>query len=262
MKRRHFLTSLFAAQVVDQGEGRGGGAAAEHLHFDFNSDEYLDYFYPEKTNNQYLTSTYSDIGKAMRVDIPKGNHYGTRMVFNTEDQWNTKCEEFQARYRIYIPDDIDIINQLKLPLIGNRDTQGWGGRKSDGTGGWSSRVALHDRRRTGLGVEFYTYHADMEGQYGDHDEWGCEIPTGQWSTIDFYVKTNTPGENNGEIWGLLNDTYLSSRRGLKFREEGYDEFSINEFEFLIYHGGSSHSPKDNYVVVDNTYIWKGENKIV
>ncbi|MFP9193673.1 polysaccharide lyase [Natrialbaceae archaeon A-CW1-1] len=263
MKRRRFLTAVFTTPGIIRGNrSRRRTGEIEYSHFDFKSNDYMGSFNLEEVANQYLTSAYTDTGEALRIDIPEGDHYGARMVFNTEDNWDSQCEELHARYWVYIPEDIDITQQLKLLLIGNRGSQGWGGRKSDGTDGWSTRVALHDRRRSGYGIEFYTYHADMANQYGDHNEWGCKIPRGEWSRIDFYVKMNTPGDHNGEILGLLNNTHLSGRSGLKFREEGYSEFSINEFELLVYHGGSSPSPKDNYIVINHVEIWKDKNKIL
>ncbi|MFC6716053.1 polysaccharide lyase [Natrialbaceae archaeon GCM10025810] len=234
------------------------GPDSHYEYVPFDDERYLTVFSPEVTRHQSLTESLTQTEPALRVNIPEGSHYGSRMAFITSEQWNTQCEDLHARYWIYLPSEFHFTQQLKLPFIGNQRTQGGGGRVSDGTGGWSARVALHENRDAAPGLEFYTYHAEMEGPYGDHDEWGVELPTAEWARIDFYVRVNTPGEHDGTIRGWLNGDLGHEVDELVFRERGYDELGIDEFTFDVYHGGNEAASTETFLAFNDLELYANQ----
>ncbi len=198
--------------------------------------------------------------KVKRVHVPENQHYGMAMQYNFSG-----ADEVTLRWKQYLPEEWMPARgtHIKFPGIGNRDGHGWGGRRTDGTSGWTVRTALRNQSddNNAVTVEFYVYHMEM-GRWGsiyhwDRDENGAGVYRGEWTEMEIYVRVNTPGEADGIICGWINGEPRFEKTDLKFRAEGYDEYDIREIIWDIYHGGAESSPIDQDIYFRNLEIWYG-----
>ena len=85
--------------------------------------------------------------KAMRIKVPKGQHYGGSIQYKFKKQTGSEPEEIYFRYYLRFADDWDPARGGKLPGIGGTYRKaGWGGRKSDGSNGWSARGVFQGQK--------------------------------------------------------------------------------------------------------------------
>lgn len=236
------------------------GAADVTIPFSNRSD--LDQFSVSRDQNiSFVNDPVSD-QIVMKAGVPEGSHYGMELDYNFEG-----VEEVHMKWEQYIPPNWTTAKgtHMKFPGIGNRDRHGWGGRRTDGTGGWSVRTAVRDRsaKNDALSVEFYVYHMDME-DWGTVYKWkadenGAVIHRGEWTEIGTYVRVNTPGKSDGIIRGWVNGELAFEKEDLRFRAKGYDQYDVQEIMWHIYHGGSPGSPVDQHVYFRKLEIWFGES---
>lgn len=195
------------------------------------------------------------------VQVPEGEHYGMAMEHRFSG-----VEEVYMSWKQYLPEhwSPEAGTHIKFPGIGNRDRHGWGGRRTDGTGGWSVRTGLRSNPDQGdaVTVEFYVYHMDM-GTWGtiyqwDRDEKGAVVYRGEWTEMEIYVHVNTPGAYDGIIKGWINGDLRFEKSDLRFRDEGHDQYDVREIIWHIYHGGSSTSPIDQHMRFRDLKIWMGD----
>ena len=139
---------------------------------------------------------------------------------------------------------------------------GWGGRKSDGTDGWSARGAFQltipdGNPLAGLTpIGTYCYHADMKGQYGDIWPWlnGYRgfLENNRWYSIEQYLKLNTPGKKDGIIRAWVDGRLAFEKTDIRFRH--VDKLKIEQVWMNVYHGGTRPSPYDQHLYIDNVVI--------
>jgi hypothetical protein len=159
----------------------------------------------------------------------------------------------------------------KLPGIGGTyGVAGWGGRRSDGTNGWSARGSFGKSVPIGnnpLGgyttIGSYVYHADMPTDYGDIlmwvENWGAEgnggvLKNQAWYCLEVYVELNTPTQNNGKIRAWVDGRPSYEKTDFRFRD--VDRLKIENIWLDIYHGGTAVSPADQHLFMDNVVIAK------
>lgn len=226
----------------------------------FEKEEDLQVFSVSRSENISFVENSDSWGKVMRVDVPEGNHYGMEMDYLFDG-----VDEVYMSWQQYIPSHWTSADgtHMKFPGIGNRDQHGWGGRRADGTGGWSVRTGVRDRPayNDSLSVEFYVYHMDM-GDWGsvyswDADENGATIFRGEWTEITNYVRVNTPGERDGIIRGWVNGNLAFEKLDIGLRAEGYEQYDIREIMWHVYHGGADASPLDQHILFRDLKIWLG-----
>lgn len=177
------------------------------------------------------------------------------MAFRTQRHWAMYPEALHLRYWIRLSEGFTVNHQQKLHAIAGRGDShddwpaaGWGGRNSDGSNGWSARIALDDSQFDSQpGLEFYVYHADMSGDYGDRYAWGEALPPGEWHQLDLEVRMNTPGDRDGVVRGWLNGDVAHELTGIRFRDADHGHIGIDQCWHNIYHGGSDPSPQDQHV---------------
>lgn len=226
------------------------------------SDADLELFLVSRSQNVSFEEDKKAGFNVMRVNVPKGNHYGMEMDYYFEG-----VEDVHMRWQQYIPSHWTSADgtHMKFPGIGNRDRHGWGGRRTDGTGGWSVRTGVRDRTAydDSLSVEFYVYHMDM-GDWGSVYSWesnedGAVMRRGEWTELETYVRVNTPGERDGVIRGWVNGKLVFEKTDLGFRAEGYEQYDIREIMWHVYHGGSEPSPLDQHIYLRDLEIWLGDS---
>jgi len=200
-----------------------------------------------------------DRGKALRVHVRGDTHYGTSMAYRFQDAEHEEPEELYARYYVKFGDTWDPGRGGKLPGIsGTYRRAGWGGRSVDGTDGWSARMGFQRSRvREGeTQLFYYTYHADMTGQYGNNFHWDIEdrgsLANCQWYCVEIYVKMNTPKKNDGVLRGWIDGQPAMEKTDLRFRD--VDSLKVEQFWFNIYYGGKWASPADMHIDFDAVVI--------
>lgn len=205
-------------------------------------------------------------GKALRSRIDEGEFTALNTLYKFNEQIGSEPEEIYFRYHLRLADDWNqTVQGGKLPGIsGTYGRAGWGGRKSDGTDGWSARGLFQKTIPAGnplagrTPIGFYCYHAEMKGSYGSHWVWSQGyrgyLATNQWYTIEQHCRLNTPGEKDGILRGWVDGQLAFEKTDVRFRMT--DELKIEQIWMNLYHGGKTASPHDQHIFVDNVVIAK------
>jgi hypothetical protein len=203
-------------------------------------------------------------GKALEVEIPQGKKLGLNLTYDFKEKQGSEPDEIYFRYYLRLGDDWHpTISGGKLPgIAGTYNRGGWGGRKSDGTNGWSMRGGfakeIQDHRPlagdTPIGT--YAYHADQKGKYGEFWYWSQGRPTAlernRWYCIEQYFRVNTPGKNDGVMMAWIDGVKLFSRSDIRVRD--IDSLHIEQVWMNVYHGGTEVSPHNQHLFIDDVVI--------
>jgi hypothetical protein len=196
-------------------------------------------------------------GRAMRIKVDRGDHYGTSITYRFKDQTGEEPQEIYFRYYLRFADDWNPAGGGKLPGIsGTYGRAGWGGRPSDGRNGWSAR-GLFKRQNDGkTPVGYYCYHADMKGRYGSNWTWDQEkrghLQNNRWYCIEQYAKMNTPGKNDGILRGWVDGRPAFEKTDVRMRD--VDTLRIEAVWLNLYLGGSWVAKSDHHLYIDNVVI--------
>ncbi len=203
-------------------------------------------------------------GKALRSKIAKGSTTALNTLYKFKKQTGSEPEEIYFRYYLRLADNWNQTVEVgKLPgITGTYGNAGWGGRKSNGTNGWSARGLFTKTvppgnplaGRTPIG--FYCYHADMKSSYGTNWIWSKGyrgyLATNRWYCIEQYCRLNTPGEKNGILRAWVDGHVAFEKTNVRFRRT--DKLKIEQIWMNLYHGGTIPSPHDQHVFIDNVVI--------
>lgn len=196
-------------------------------------------------------------GKALRIKVQEGGHYGASLQYNFKDKVGREPLEIYFRYYLRLGSDWDPAQGGKLPGIsGTYDRGGWGGRPSDGRNGWSARGQFKGRKDGKTPIGFYCYHADMKGRYGSEWTWekeglGC-LENDRWYCIEQYARMNTPGRNDGVLRGWVDGKLAFERTDIRMRD--VPDLKIECIWINVYHGGTWTAPSDDHLYIDNVVI--------
>ena len=202
--------------------------------------------------------------KALRAKIAKGGLSALNMTYKFKKETGAEPEQIYFRYYLRLADDWNqTIEGGKLPGIsGTYNVAGWGGRRSNGSNGWSARGAFQlsipdDNPLAGLHpIGTYCYHADMAGDYGDiwvwHKGYRGFLEKNRWYSIEQYVKLNTPREKDGILRAWVDGRLAFEKTDLRFRN--VDRLKIEQIWMNVYHGGKAPSPYDQHLFIDNVVI--------
>ncbi len=202
--------------------------------------------------------------RALRVRIAKGNTGALNTLYKFTKEIGSEPEEIYFRYYLRLGNDWkQTVQGGKMPGIsGTYGVAGWGGRKSDGTDGWSARGSFllsmpDDNPLRGLHpIGTYCYHADMEGFYGDGWVWNQGyrgfLENNLWYSIEQYLKLNTPGKQDGILRAWVDGRLAFEKTDIRFRH--VDKLKIEQIWMNVYHGGTTPSPYDQHLYIDNVGI--------
>ncbi len=206
-------------------------------------------------------------GKAVRSRIPAGSTSGMSLTYKFRNEIGNEPEEIYFRYYLRFGNSWKpFIDGGKLPgIAGTYGVAGWGGRKSDGTNGWSARGHFRRQLQPGnpLGdrdnpIGYYCYHADMPGSYGNvwlwSDGYRGYLENNRWYAIEQYARMNTPGKKDGILRGWVDGRLAFEKTDIRFRD--IDSLKIETIWMNVYHGGTSPVTEDIDLYFDNVVIAK------
>ncbi|MBE0537836.1 MAG: hypothetical protein IH624_19420 [Phycisphaerae bacterium] len=196
-------------------------------------------------------------GRALRIKVDAGGHYGTSIVYAFKKHTGREPEEIYFRYYLRFGDDWDPAGGGKLPGIsGTYNRGGWGGRPSDGQNGWSARGLFRKQVDGRTPVGFYCYHADMKGKYGSEWLWEREkrgwLENNRWYCIEQYAKMNTPGQNDGILRAWVDGQPAFETTDLRMRD--VETLKIEAVWLNLYLGGTWTAKSDHHLYIDNVVI--------
>jgi len=196
-------------------------------------------------------------GKALRIRVDRGGHYGTSIQFNFRKRLGEEPEEIYFRYYLRLADDWNPARGGKLPgIAGTYGRAGWGGRPSDGRNGWSARGLFRGQRDGKTPIGFYCYHADMKGRYGSHWLWERDdrgrLENNRWYCVEQYARMNAPGENDGVLRGWVGGRLAFEKTDVRMRDT--DALRIESVWLNVYLGGTWTATSEHHLYVDNVVI--------
>ena len=200
------------------------------------------------------------LGTSLRVNLKKGANLGADLRLKLRD-FGPEPDELFFRYYLRLGDDWkQTIADGKMPgMAGTYNAAGWGGRKADGTKGWSMRGGYQRGFEAGHPLHnlwplgSYAYHADMKGTYGDIWQWpGVFLERNRWYSIEQQVKLNDLGKNNGVLKVWLDGRLVMEKLDLQYRKSAH--LHIEWVWFNVYHGGAAVSPEDQHLFIDNVVV--------
>lgn len=196
-------------------------------------------------------------GKALRVRVEKGGHYGTSIEFAFMKQIGEEPEEIYFRYYLRFADDWDPAQGGKLPGIsGTYGRAGWGGRPVNGRDGWSARGQFKGRTGGKTPIGYYCYHMDMKGQYGSAWIWERNrlgyLESNRWYCVEQYARMNTPGRADGVLRGWVDGRLAFEKTDVRMRAVA--DLRIEKVWVNVYHGGTWSAESDDHLYIDNVVI--------
>jgi len=211
-------------------------------------------------SNAGIHSVGNRSGYQLEATIPGGENRGVYTVHNHANRTGeapTSC--YHSFSLQFAPGFMDAItDDGKLPGFAGRNgtNEGAGGSPANGTG-WSTRMGWDDPEDHGSGIalDWYIYHMDAAGSYGEHDYWGRLLDEGVWYDIEQYIDLGTPNQNDGVLRGWIDGSLEYERTDLRFRESGGNDVQWSWWDF--YHGGGKTPTADVTVQFDDLGIVRG-----
>ena len=203
-------------------------------------------------------------GRALRVTIPKGENLGLDLSFSFTERTGSDPEELYFRYYLRLSNDwAPSVDGGKLPGIsGTYGISGWGGRKADGSNGWSMRGQFYRQpddanpMHAFTTVGTYAYHADMQETWGDAWPWTNGsiglLERNRWYCIEQYVRLNVPGSADGVLRAWIDGVLAFERTDIRYRDSA--SIKIEKVWMNIYHGGKATPASDLQLFLDNIVI--------
>ena len=262
LDRRGYLRLAGAAAASVAGASAAGTASAAPtkqdllLYENFANGDYVDKFTGTWRQGEHETLV-SDPSKfdtsALRLDLPEGSHYGISSTYDPVKAGDVDSQvgELYASYWVRFSSDFQADGNIsKLPGPTNTEPGGGkGGKPSNGENGWSARGGFTERSG-GVGVGYYCYHMDMDGQYGDYFH-AKTVPRGEWVKVDQHIKLNSTdggsANRDGQLRMWINDELRVDKSGMRFRED--PSLGCN-YHVDVRFGGNAPSPKDQAIFLD------------
>jgi len=203
-------------------------------------------------------------GSALRVTIPRGGSVGLDLRYPLREHHGSEPEELYVRYCLRLAASwTNASDGGKLPgLAGTYGKAGWGGRRWDGSVGWSMRGHFglpapegHAAAgRTMLGS--YAYHS-RSGAYGEAIPWAGSgfaglLEPDRWVCIEQHLRLNTPGRQDGllEVW--VDGRLALSQNALRIRDQPH--IRIEQLWMNVFHGGTRTAPRDMHLYIDGVVL--------
>jgi|GEM_PF-2102661 len=212
------------------------------------------------------------VGPGVVSTIPRGQHWGSSLHWNTSTHLGSEPEEMWIRYYLRFPEGFRVAdgNRGKLPGFGGLYSNNCHGGRPSTTGApcWSARLMFsplypndgvpswpHDPDEvTRIGFYSYTLNSNGTGRSGDVIPWNADVATlrhGRWYCVEAHVKMNTPGRADGVMEGFVDGQVAYASRNVMFRRAGESRLEVKSLWFDVYHGGDDPSPQHNAIHFDS-----------
>lgn len=266
IQRAGIVFGLTACCVWGAEPSAEDGSPQVILHCDFDTDAWLQQWGlskpPERTQLVQADSErkFEPLrGRALRVHVEQGGHYGLSLTFPFKKRLGYEPEEVYFRYYLRFANDWTPRRGGKLPGFGGTyGRAGWGGRPVDGTDGWSARGLFEGQKDGRTPIGFYCYHMDMKGIYGSNWVWDRDrlgfLENNRWYCIEQYVKLNSPGQPDGVLRGWVDGQLAIEKTDVRFR--AVDKLKIEAVWINVYLGGTWTAEQDHHLYLDEIVISK------
>ena len=189
--------------------------------------------------------------------MDRGGHYGVSLTYRFAKHHGSEPEEIYFRYYLRLAHDWKPEKGGKFPgVAGTYGRAGWGGRKVDGTDGWSARGLFGGQAEGRTPIGFYCYHADMRGRYGSHWYWDRDgfagLENNRWYRIEQHVKLNTPGKSDGQMRGWVDNQLVFEKTDVRMRT--VDTLKIETVWLNVYLGGTWTAKETHHLYIDDVAI--------
>jgi hypothetical protein len=203
-------------------------------------------------------------GHALQVRIPRGGNLGLDLGYKFADKIASEPEEIYFRYYLRLGDDWNpATDGGKLPGISaTYGKAGWGGRKSDGTTGWSMRGGFFKMPSAGnpyhalTPIGTYAYHSATEDYFGDSWPWSIDalglLERNRWYCLEQYFRVNQLGQKDGVFRAWIDGRLAFEKTGIHVRD--IPSIRIEQIWMNVYYGGTSPSPSDQHLFIDNVVV--------
>ncbi|WP_395737898.1 polysaccharide lyase [Prosthecobacter sp.] len=161
---------------------------------------------------------------------PEKGGAGWRMPFG-------RHEAAELTYTLRFSKDFDFVKGGKLPGLCGGPENVSGGRRANGTNGFSARLMW---RKDGRG-EAYVYHKNQKGDYGDSLAFPADFrfPTDTPVKVRIAVTMNTLGKRDGTLRVWIDQKAVVERMDMEWRS--VDSFGVDGLYFETFHGGGDAS---------------------
>lgn len=165
--------------------------------------------------------------------------------------------EYNLEYKVRFGSDFDFALGGKLPGMAGGNIYN-GGRPATAGDGFNARMGWAQHGQLNL----YMYYQDQPGNFGHiifMDDPVFLQANGTY-TIRQYIKTNTPGINDGVVKIWVDGVLVLSRNNIRFMSQmfGRPASYIDKVSFDHYHGGSTLNfapANDTHADFDNVNVW-------
>jgi hypothetical protein len=217
-----------------------------------------------QTTNYNIKEKFSSLsGKALEITIKKGEFLGIGAKYLLP----TNLTKAYFRYYLRLGDSWEINTTGKLPGFAgtyhNKSFRaGWGGRKSNGSNGWSARMFMNATLSSSntlpntTPIGNYLYHSDMKKKYGDMEYWHLNneslLKKNTWYSIEQNIQFNSPNKKDGQLNTWVNGKLVYSNTAINFSDNPY--VGLESIWLNVYHGGKTKAPKDLSLFIDDLVI--------
>ncbi len=203
-------------------------------------------------------------GSALQVTIRAGQNLGLDLGYRFAEKLGAEPEEIYFRYYLRLASDwLPTTDGGKLPGVSATYGQsGWGGRKADGTSGWSMRGSFYRLPENGnpyhelTPIGTYAYHADMTDSFGDAWAWSTNgdalLERNRWYCIEQYFRVNQLGRNDGILRAWIDGRLVYENSEIRVRD--VRSIKIEQVWMNVWYGGTTPSPQDQHLFIDNVVI--------
>jgi len=212
------------------------------------------------SSNASIADVKGRSGNQLQATVPGGENRGMFTIHNHATRTRNAPTKLYHKFYIRFEPGFanDVTDDGKLPGFAGRDgtDEGAGGNPANGTG-WSARMAWGDPgdHGSGIALNYYIYHMDASGSYGEHDHWGRLLEEDRWYQIEQYIDLGTPDANDGVLRGWIDSNLEYDRTNLRWREDGGNDVQWSWWDF--YHGGGKVPNGDVTVQFDELDVVRG-----